>query len=314
MRRPSRRNGFTLVELLVVMAIIGVLIAMLLPAVQKVREAANRTSCANNMKQMALAVHLFHDSNEEFPRIVFPDYWEGGEPPGTPYSLQADVDGFNGVEGLDHGILNYVGVSNFWHIRPYLEQHNTPGTMRISMYACPSYPLAGSMIDSSLGVPVGVGTYAFVEGKDVRRNAPGNILYPDGLGVVTHHVRVKVTQIADGSSNTVMLGERPPPADLSWGYWAFQTADTQLGVADTIQIFQYSDSTNTVACPVGPNRFAPGAFRNNCDFHHFWSMHDGGAYFAFADGSVRFLYYTASPVMPQLATRAGGEFVDPSRY
>ena len=107
-----------------------------------------------------------------------------------------------------------------------------------------------------------------------------------------------------------MIGERPPPADfrLGWWYRGFGFAKTGagemiLGVAD------WNDGSPYLKCRDGPYSFQSGKIADDCDLFHFWSLHTGGANFAFADGSVRFLSYAADSVLPALSTRAGGESV-----
>ena len=107
-----------------------------------------------------------------------------------------------------------------------------------------------------------------------------------------------------------MIGERPPSPDFWLGWWYASgsvdgSGDTALGVRE----FNGGTDPYTVACPKGPYNFRPGKVIEQCDAFHFWSLHSGGANFAFADGSVRFLTYSADSVLPALATRAGGEVV-----
>src|SRR5262249_19229050 len=125
--------------------------------------------------------------------------------------------------------------------------------------------------------------------------------------------KVRSGEITDGLSNTLMASERPPSTDLRYGYWyagagqgVSGSGDMLLGVAE-INVLRRGNSST---CPRGPYAFSPGDLRNQCDMFHFWSLHSGGAHFLFADGSVKFLSYSAAPILPALASRAGGETVD----
>jgi prepilin-type processing-associated H-X9-DG protein/prepilin-type N-terminal cleavage/methylation domain-containing protein len=285
MGRSSHRTGFTLIELVLVIAIMGAMVIILLPAAQKVREAASQTICKNNLKQVALGCHLFHYTHRYFPFGMHPD----------------------AVHGTNNGAANSGNfkASNFWHVRPYLEQANAPVGRRMALLACPSEPRSGSLITRHPvhGWPVGLTDYVFVEGLRAWDAVTGR---PDGLGVATTWEKVRMSEVKDGLGSTLMIGERPPSADLTWGWWGFLGLDTQLGVAETWQRYQ---SGAFGPCPLGPHRSGPGSIDNNCDVHHFWSTHPGGGNWAFADGSVRWLAYSASPLTLPLATRAGGEAV-----
>jgi prepilin-type N-terminal cleavage/methylation domain-containing protein len=288
MGRAFHRAGFTLIELLVVIGIIGVLVSLILPAVQRVRESAARTSCKNNLRQIALACQSFHQANQIFPFAFFPD----------------------ALHGTNNGLVNPATggtykASNFYHLRPFLEQTNVPVSKAFVTLACPADPRSGTFTTTHpvLGT-VGLTDYVFVEGLDTQLNSLGR---PDGLGVVTTRERIRMSDIKDGLSNTFLAGERPPSPDLAWGWWGFIITDTQLGAADTKRVYLTGPEG---PCPLGPQRFGPGSPDNPCDFHHFWSMHPEGGQWAFADGSVRWLTYHSSPLTLALATRAGGELLD----
>ena len=108
-----------------------------------------------------------------------------------------------------------------------------------------------------------------------------------------------------------MIGERPPSADERFGWWYAGTGQDRDGSADMILGVREKRGSDFSlrSCPPGPYEFGPGRLDNQCDALHFWSLHPGGAHFAFCDESVRFLTYSADPILPALATRAGGETV-----
>jgi prepilin-type processing-associated H-X9-DG protein len=130
-------------------------------------------------------------------------------------------------------------------------------------------------------------------------------------GVLYINSAVKFTDIADGTSSTLLIGERPPPANFLYGWWyggIGQDGEGSVEVVLGTRELNHS-SMGLGGCPYGPYSFTPGDLKDKCSRFHFWSPHPGGAHFAFADGSVRFLPYSAADVVPALATRAGGEAV-----
>jgi prepilin-type N-terminal cleavage/methylation domain-containing protein len=211
--KSSRRVGFTLVELLVVIAIIGVLMGLLLPAVQKVREAANRVKCANNLKLIGLALHNYHGSYGCFP----PPSWVRAL---FPYTEQVA----NGYQGYQDG-NDWVDI-----------------LVTLSLYTCPSDPRSGHFswdnAGSGLRVSYGLTSYLAVSGLDYR----------DGKGVITDHSSFpahRITNITDGTSNTIMVAERPPSPDRWYGWWSNGGyGDTVLGAAN-MGPFYDSSATST---------------------------------------------------------------------
>jgi prepilin-type processing-associated H-X9-DG protein len=133
---------------------------------------------------------------------------------------------------------------------------------------------------------------------------------PAKNGVLFINSQVRLTDISDGTSNTLLIGERPPSSDRTLGWWYRGIGQNMDGSAEVVLgSRELNYAPVTIPCPPGPYQFTPGSFDNSCDTFHFWSPHPGGAHFAFADGSVRFLTYSADPILPALATRAGGEAV-----
>lgn len=286
------RPGFTLIELIVTLAIIALLVGLLLPAVQRVREAAARAKCANNLRQIGLALHSYEAAAGNFPT----GHHSLTNPEQMPYT------------GWSLSTLPYLEQQPLFDqaVRAFARQPIPFDTLHLPVFAAlvPPFQCPADERVSTIHVPerniVAVALTSYVGVTGMMPDATSGVLYNDS--------RVRMADIRDGTSNTLLVGERPPPGSLRLGWWyAGSGVDAQgsdgiiLGVRDTAHPY-FSPSG-----PPGPYGFAAGRLTEEWDAFHFWSLHPGGAHFAFADGSVHFLRYAADAVLPALATRAGGE-------
>jgi prepilin-type processing-associated H-X9-DG protein len=301
MRRAPRRTALTLAELLVVIAIIAVLLGLLVPAVQKLREAAARLQCGNNLKQIGLALHHYHDQEGALPPALSTQSyrylsWMGRL---LPYAEQD--------ARWQEVAANYRASPRPWFNPP----HRTDAV--VPLYTCPSDPRvrtpatvtvqiappsAGSGPVRSVSLSVGLTSYLGVEGVDLNSRD----------GVLFANSSTRLADITDGLSQTLLVGERPPSADLEYGWWYAGPGQSRTGSTDVV-LGAREVNVSQPGCPPGQYAFGPGSFNGRCDLFHFWSPHPGGGQFLFADGSVHFLAYSAAPVLPALATRSGGEAV-----
>jgi prepilin-type processing-associated H-X9-DG protein/prepilin-type N-terminal cleavage/methylation domain-containing protein len=288
-----RRASFTLTELLVVIAIIAVLLGLLLAAVQKARDSAARTNCANNLRQLGLSLHQYHDGHNAFP-------------PGMRWQ--------NGTD-------RYLFMTWLTQILPYVEQeqllltaekayqqspwpfNNPPHaglTTIVKTFLCPA---DGRVFETQFAprdmFDVSFTSYLGVEGQDLY--SQDGILFRDS--------HIMIGDVTDGTSHTLLAGERPPSADFQYGWWYAGEGQQLTGSADMVLGVQEQDVIpySWAQCFQGVYTYGPGRISNQCDMFHFWSLHPGGANFLFADSSVRFLSYSAVAIMPALASRAGGE-------
>jgi prepilin-type N-terminal cleavage/methylation domain-containing protein/prepilin-type processing-associated H-X9-DG protein len=288
------RRAFTLIETLVVIAIIGVLIGLTLSATQRVRASAARTQCQNHLRQIGLALQNYHAAHGQLP----PGVTLKDEPGSFPWMSWGTR------------ILPYLEQDAVW--RQAVEASKTkpadftaspphPFTTVISIYGCPADGRVRQTVLARGHLPVALGSYLGVAGT--RHSRRDGSLFRDS--------RIKFTDITDGTSNTLLVGERPPSPDMWTGWWYAGVGVDWMGTADTVL------GTRERATPPRPDfpdcgrftQFQAGRLDNMCDVMHFWSLHTGGANFLLADGSVRFLGYGAADVLPALATRAGGEAV-----
>ena len=328
MRTQTRPScGFTLVELLVVIAIIGVLVALLLPAVQAAREAARRTQCTNNLRQLALACHNFHDVNGTLPRN----------------GNSVDPVALTNSHGNGTGCCNQNVATWSWIARtlPYFEQKNLYEQANIPVSVlnatqvlpvlqtvipglkCPSdttRPRTRTNAANLNGLNAAVTSYKGVSGANWgadRHPAEGSFATPysnpgvdgsfnglengDGLfwRADMRKGTMRLAEISDGTSNTYMIGEDLPEM-IRWNEWAHPN-----GANGTCAIPPQTGNL------VGDPTIGPAAFGNWPTRYSFRSRHPSGLHFALADGSVRFVSNNIPLLIyRQMATRAGGEIAN----
>jgi prepilin-type N-terminal cleavage/methylation domain-containing protein/prepilin-type processing-associated H-X9-DG protein len=311
MNARRTRHAFTLIELLVVIAIIAVLIGLLLPAVQKVREAAARMKCQNNMKQMGIALHAYHDSNGSFPEGISytsPYYYWSWMAQMMPFYEQDNLwrKADDWARGRTTSTAYYYWPwGGFW-ITPQTPANPALGVV-VKTLICPSdnrqdFTLPGSQWG-------GVGDVAFTGYVGIAGSAEGNEAYNGGKsdGILYWRSKTRFADITDGTSNTLMVGERPPSKDLYYGWWFAGAGWDGSGVGDVVmgaRTYGYASSLGCSSIYVG---LRTGSLQNACDQSHFWSIHPNGANFLLGDGSVRFVNVSNDTVLPALASRNGGE-------
>ncbi|EAQ82704.1 DUF1559 family PulG-like putative transporter [Blastopirellula marina] len=308
---PRKRFAFTLVELLVVIAIIGVLIALLLPAVQQAREAARRMQCSNNLKQMALAMHNYHDTYQYFPIGTY----------------QFDASGFytnRAFMGWSIGILGFIEQQNLFD--RYDSSNGSLSSVNqfvresvISTYNCPSDPNAGQLFEPATGACCGrkfaSSSYRGISGRSEGVNYFDDIRHirvakkEDG-GILTALEEggraSRFADITDGTSNTFLVGEAhatgSPERSTFWAHTFTSYALGSITVGYPAPTFGITDYSNCVA--VANDQ---GVGVDACK-RYLGSMHTGGVQFARADGSVSFTSETIDQaILGGHATASGSE-------
>ena len=316
--RSDPRRGFTLIEVLVCVSIMALLIGLLLPAVQAAREAARRLHCANNLKQIGLALHNYHTFHNAFS----PGYVSG-----TTAGAPSTAETGNGW-GWGAMILAHAEQSPLSSALNFDLQITDPGSMTarstsIGVFLCPSTvgfgpasfhyykPLAGLPSDLATSQYVASAGQFEVSGSPSRNN-----------GVLYRNSSVGLGDITDGASSTLMVGERSRNvADATWvgvvpnGVVANARACTAPG-----WLFQVcGDTRSMVLAHTGPDPKEGNVVGvpNSLDAgaSSYWSLHPGGCNFLLCDGSVRFVKGGIDPsIFGSLASKSGGEIVDGTGY
>jgi prepilin-type N-terminal cleavage/methylation domain-containing protein/prepilin-type processing-associated H-X9-DG protein len=297
-----KRRGFTLIELLVVIAIIAILIGLLLPAVQKVREAAARTQCLNNLKQIGLAAHNFHDTYKRLPAAInIPGEeafgWPKAPDPNKWYGLHMALFPYYEQDNLRKNVVD--NVANPHNVN--CNGPNSVGAQIVIILICPSdAAMPTPAIGQFNNLYFGLTSYGGCSGTSATTT---NGLQSLQNGLFYMNSSVRIGDIKDGTSNTLMFGER------SRRNLQVTSSSQALGGWAWANFFAQEDNTMNSS-----------ALIEGIQFHtldQFGSQHSGGiiSNFCFADGSVKSLSKDLSIVIFQrLSSRAGGEVVDPNQY
>jgi prepilin-type N-terminal cleavage/methylation domain-containing protein len=286
-RRPARAAAFTLIELLIVIAIIGVLVGLLLPAVQKVREAANRLTCANNLRQIGIAIHHYHVDHNQLPPSRLSDF----------HATWAVL------------LMPYLDENNLyrqWRLGlSYYDQTDVARQTPVKTYFCPSrrtsstppvISISGDYYDELSGffgpqTSGALGDYAACLGTKSVDGAD-NPLIPDGPFVAGSYGRMTFASITDGLSNTIFVGEKHVPV----GFFGQAVWDCSLYNGD------YPSCNCRGAGPLSPLSQVP-----TDDILGFGSYHPGICQFVMGDASVRKLAVNTDPaILALLANPADG--------
>jgi len=298
------RSAFTLIELLVVIAIIAILVALLLPAVQQAREAARRSSCKNNLKQIGLAMQNYHDVHSTFPPGYVRDVnVPSGQPrqPMTGWAVyllpqmeQAAL--YDAIDTASDGFSLDWNTNN----QALFDLSRTV----INPYLCPSDPSDGINEDWVINHDGGPGS--------INGDRAGKSNYQANKPAFNMNSKLKMRDITDGTSNTFFVGEKTSQNGFRAGIWmgAHKWGTDSTHYTDE-SLFGRANAVDGGGIPYRINGDGSDAADPNPHLkNNYSSTHQGGAQFSFADGSVHFLSENISlEVFNALSTIGGGEVV-----
>jgi prepilin-type N-terminal cleavage/methylation domain-containing protein/prepilin-type processing-associated H-X9-DG protein len=338
----SRRQGFTLIELLVVIAIIAVLVGMLLPAVQKVREAANKSKCQNHLKQLGIALHNYEGAIGRWPPL-----YPGTAPNSTAFNYKYTWS----VLALLNPYLEQTSIYNNMDLtQPMYDPANQitaanrfAVVQKVSIFLCPSD--RGLPVSSAYGVTdMGPTNYVACHGSGVSGGGYGSPIGGDGVFPAVNGVRI--TDIADGTSNTAALSEsilgdgaevsatQPGDEKVAYKYLGYTgTLPSDSACSGSPQSWNgynrrgFMWASGEARCVSYNHYYTPNSKNFDCiandptmtyisvGYRSARSRHTGGVNVLLADGSVRFFQDLISPqTWRSLSTRAGGEVVSGSDF
>lgn len=299
-KNAQLKQGFTLIELLVVIAIIAILIALLLPAVQQAREAARRSTCKNNMKQIGLALHNYHNTFTSFPH-------NGTPPRGSGSTTERGASWFVRIlpyidQAAAYRQLTFNGVDWTGQHNPSADNYAVLHQLRVAGLYCPSSPLPRTRDQNSVSLQlsnyVGISGSYFNGGTtstvstDPSTSSHGGTAVYNGM-IVASHPNVspcKIRDVIDGTTNTIMVGEQSDYVTNSSGGEKDQRASRHAGGAWSCGAGSgdWQLNVTTIRYPLGTYS---GAGHNNPYEHNtaLVSAHVGGCHVTLGDGSVRFI-------------------------
>lgn len=317
----SRRRAFTLIELLVVIAIIAVLIGLLLPAVQKVREAANRTQCANNLKQLGISLHSFHDNYKAFPASGWTTAGPGN-PAGMYVGWRALTLPFIEQENLQK---LYDFNVNWWE-----GTNPTAGAVPVRTYQCPSVPERRDVLSAVAKTPRPAMTFANpiapTDFEAIMGVQPGSInphspaipyTSANRFSVMSRNSKTRMGDIGDGTAQTIMVVEcaARPLVFRNRSVQAALANDQGIGWIDSEGPFSFDGaSADGMTEGGGPAAGCTHAMNRRNDNEPF-SFHMGGSNVLFADAHIAFVRENI-PLLTfaALCTMNAGEVVSGSEF
>ncbi|MDF1742976.1 MAG: DUF1559 domain-containing protein [Gimesia sp.] len=289
MKRLTTKRGFTLIELVVVIAIIAILIALLLPAVQQAREAARRSTCKNNLKQLGIALHSYHETHRIFPPMHIESRRTAADDIPTENYL-----GFAAMllPYMDQAPLyNKINMDEPWRTVTGTVAQPTLVTSVLSAFICPSDPADG--LNPNIG-NWGKSNYpALFSPCNVRPGATAGTCY---TGAFNYHTAQSIKQFRDGMSNVIMVGERTTEGGYAGAIWIGAQGYVHA-TAGNIANWPYHAALvrtwqGATATPVMSTIYLINGINQTDGLQYAWSLsssHTGGAHFLLGDGRVRFI-------------------------